>query len=1089
MTTDDTIPDAEGSATPDADLVLRSRSGDQQAYGELWRRHYRSGIVAARSITSSIDSDDLVQEAYAKILQSIQRGNGPTGSFRAYLFTTIRNIAASWGRAPSAATSDFLDEVEDPESTEAATDEALDRSLTHSAFRSLPTRWQEVLWYTEIEQMKPGEIAPLLGMKAAAVSQLAFRAREGLREAWIQAHIASVDAGSEHAWTIERLGAHTRGNLGARDRAKMDAHLAECARCAIVASEAKEVGSRLALVLLPLAMGAAGATSYLASLQRDEAAYIALAAMPSSVYEGAVVVAGGAVGAGGVVGAAGADGAAKALAGAGAASGSGGGGAATNPAWTIGGIVGAGVAAAAVAGAVLAATLTGGFGGSASEAASSFDDPAQQDASIEASDELMTEAEEVVEPPIATPEPSATPSATPSASPSASPTLAPVPPAAPTAAPTSEPTAEPTPTEPAAPVVPDPVPTASPTASPSPAPTPSASPSPSPSESPAPSEAAAAPIALEDASVVDAARRIVSLELSGEPDETVTVATGEASPVSTVSSARMMSFFTTLSGSLGTASFSDDGLAELQVELTAAQVAEDVDVVVSYTEVEGDALRFTLSAAGVRDPLLAAVAPTPKPSPTATAEPSPTATVTPEPSPTATLTPMPEPTITTTPEPTPTPTPTVTPTPTPTVTPPIETPAPIASLSVEGGTVLDKNAGRVEIEVRGERKYDVAVYVGDSAAPADAVELRGNGSGELEFSLGAGQAVADLPIRVAYTGEGLSELDATTTLGALIDIDDVAIDADIHVDVDPLSIDGATKSANLRISGEPGAIVLISPEESVVESVVTLGDDGEALSTLVLSETEVRSGLMLTVAYTAPHAVGDERTLSVADLGLQSLLDEDLVLGQATRDANEQSFTVLIPVHGEPGALVRASVDGGTSIHVTLDDSGSGELAYAPVLAPDELELAIDSVIAAEYEESSVWGLSASAHLTELGVDGLIPAVTPVEISPISPAAASSSEGDNVTITLPVGGKPGAHVSLFYKGELAADGVFDEDGRSELTFTRGRLALVHDYDLFDDIVEVRYDFAHFGAPLAGSEASPLLMFDVWPELVGPIVFG
>ncbi|MFO5399099.1 sigma-70 family RNA polymerase sigma factor, partial [Salmonella enterica subsp. enterica serovar Typhimurium] len=82
-----------------ADLVLRTRSGDAGAFGELWRRHYRSGLSVAQSITSSIDPDDLVQEAYTRIFRSIQGGGGPTGSFRAYLFTSIRNTAAGWGRA------------------------------------------------------------------------------------------------------------------------------------------------------------------------------------------------------------------------------------------------------------------------------------------------------------------------------------------------------------------------------------------------------------------------------------------------------------------------------------------------------------------------------------------------------------------------------------------------------------------------------------------------------------------------------------------------------------------------------------------------------------------------------------------------------------------------------------------------------------------------------------------------------------------------------------------------------------------------------------------------------------------------------
>ncbi|WES62708.1 sigma-70 family RNA polymerase sigma factor [Microbacter sp. GSS18] len=275
------------AALGDADLVLRTRSGDADAFAELWRRHYRSGIAVARSVTSSLDPDDLVQESYTRIYQSLQSGGGPTGSFRAYLFTSIRNTAATWGRARQETAIDAIDAMEDPSTSDQATAEALDRSLTNQAFRSLPTRWQEVLWYTEIEQMKPAEVAPLLGMKASAVSQLALRAREGLREAWVQAHLRSVEDGSPCQWTIERLGSYARSNISRRDRRKIEEHLADCARCTIVAGEAEEVSNRLALVLLPLTVGIAGTAGYLASLQGGAVPTMAMAAMPPIVTEGA----------------------------------------------------------------------------------------------------------------------------------------------------------------------------------------------------------------------------------------------------------------------------------------------------------------------------------------------------------------------------------------------------------------------------------------------------------------------------------------------------------------------------------------------------------------------------------------------------------------------------------------------------------------------------------------------------------------------------------------------------------------------------------------------------------------------------------
>ncbi|MEJ7706929.1 MAG: hypothetical protein WKF82_06355 [Nocardioidaceae bacterium] len=77
------------------------------------------------------------------------------------------------------------------------------------AFASLPERWQLVLWHLEVERQKPADVAPLLGLTANSVSALAYRAREGLRQAYLQMHMADT-AGEECRWVTERLGAHVR---------------------------------------------------------------------------------------------------------------------------------------------------------------------------------------------------------------------------------------------------------------------------------------------------------------------------------------------------------------------------------------------------------------------------------------------------------------------------------------------------------------------------------------------------------------------------------------------------------------------------------------------------------------------------------------------------------------------------------------------------------------------------------------------------------------------------------------------------------------------------------------------------------------
>ncbi|BDZ55644.1 hypothetical protein GCM10025870_27170 [Agromyces marinus] len=259
----------------DSDLLAATRRGDREAYAELWRRHEASARTVARS-HSSFDADDLVAEAFTRVYEAIRAGNGPTAAFRPYLFTTLRNTAAAWGRAGREHPLDTLDELADPATDDAARLMALDRSDTAAAFRALPARWQEVLWYAEVERMTPAQFAPLLGMSSNAAAALAYRAREGLRQEWLRAHLAQSPRDRECGWALDRLPAFQRGRLRRRDTARLESHLDGCDDCTAAALEVREVGSRLAVVLLPLAAGTAAATAYSASL--EVGAPVALAA-------------------------------------------------------------------------------------------------------------------------------------------------------------------------------------------------------------------------------------------------------------------------------------------------------------------------------------------------------------------------------------------------------------------------------------------------------------------------------------------------------------------------------------------------------------------------------------------------------------------------------------------------------------------------------------------------------------------------------------------------------------------------------------------------------------------------------------------
>lgn len=255
----------EMHAPSDAELIAAVRGGDSAAYGQLFERHRDAATRLARQIAGSSDADDLVSDAFIKVLKVLSTGGGPDLAFRAYLLTAVRRLHVD--RIRGAAKVTPSDELESFDPGVPFADPAVqefENVAASKAFASLPERWQLVLWHVEVEGQKPAEVAPLLGMSPNSVSALAYRAREGLRQAYLQMHMADT-AAEECRRVTERLGARVRNGLSRRDTVKVDDHLDECPRCAAMYLELSEVNSNLAGILAPMLLGAAGA-GYLASV-------------------------------------------------------------------------------------------------------------------------------------------------------------------------------------------------------------------------------------------------------------------------------------------------------------------------------------------------------------------------------------------------------------------------------------------------------------------------------------------------------------------------------------------------------------------------------------------------------------------------------------------------------------------------------------------------------------------------------------------------------------------------------------------------------------------------------------------------------
>lgn len=264
----------------DNELIEAVRGGSGEAYGVLYQRHVAAAHNMARQLTgTSAEADDLVSEAFAKVLTGLRSGQGPNTAFRAYLLTTIRRTA--YDRVRKDRKLQYSAEISAEENAELRvpfTDTAvagLERSLATQAFNRLPERWQTVLWHLEVEGQSPAEAAPLLGLTPNGVSALAYRAREGLRQAYLQVHLANLENSGQDLdrcrATVERLGAWTRKGLSKRETTQVDNHLDSCDRCNALAEELGDVNGGLRLVVAPFLLGA-GAAGYLAGQSGGTAA-------------------------------------------------------------------------------------------------------------------------------------------------------------------------------------------------------------------------------------------------------------------------------------------------------------------------------------------------------------------------------------------------------------------------------------------------------------------------------------------------------------------------------------------------------------------------------------------------------------------------------------------------------------------------------------------------------------------------------------------------------------------------------------------------------------------------------------------------
>lgn len=276
----------------DAELTAAvRRTGGESALAELYRRHHCAVLAYARTFARDAHTaEDLASEAFTRTIQAVRSGHGPTQAWRPYLLGVVRHTAGDWAASArrTELSADFdrrLDELHAArgayaQSAEERTIRQEDGSMVLRGFRSLPERWQAVLWHSVVEGEPAARTGAILGVSPSGVASLTARAREGLREAFLSAHAESAGRSRECRRYGTLLGSAVR-RPGRRMPRHLRRHLEDCDGCRRALAELTDIDQRLRAVL-PAALLLWGAPAHLTARLAEGAAAGGTGAAPPS---------------------------------------------------------------------------------------------------------------------------------------------------------------------------------------------------------------------------------------------------------------------------------------------------------------------------------------------------------------------------------------------------------------------------------------------------------------------------------------------------------------------------------------------------------------------------------------------------------------------------------------------------------------------------------------------------------------------------------------------------------------------------------------------------------------------------------------
>jgi RNA polymerase sigma-70 factor (ECF subfamily) len=173
----------KGPARGDAELIVRAKHGESDAFGELYQR-YLDPIYRYLRVRVSDDSlaEDLSEMVFLRAFESIGSYRERGHPFSAYLYRVARNLLVDhYRRRPEVGLEELL-ELNGGADVAAQAAQRDQLRAVRAALAGLPEDYQEVIRLRVVLALSTTETASWMGRSEGAVRVLLHRALKSLRE-------------------------------------------------------------------------------------------------------------------------------------------------------------------------------------------------------------------------------------------------------------------------------------------------------------------------------------------------------------------------------------------------------------------------------------------------------------------------------------------------------------------------------------------------------------------------------------------------------------------------------------------------------------------------------------------------------------------------------------------------------------------------------------------------------------------------------------------------------------------------------------------------------------------------------------------